>query len=174
MIAGALQPQSGYIILDNNVLYDSRSGIHLPREQRPIGVVLQSAACLADTTVHDYLSAIDRQVQKPQRMFTLSFIGMLLDVAGLFEQRLNRAEYYRVTLAGALLKSPRLLLLDDTFALVGQRYRDSLLPILRHLQHEFGLAVLYASQSLADILSLTDRLVILEQGACCAAAASVR
>ncbi len=41
LIAGTLQPQSGYIMLDGKILFDSRKGIVMPREQRPIGAVLQ-------------------------------------------------------------------------------------------------------------------------------------
>jgi molybdate transport system ATP-binding protein len=39
-----------------------------------------------------------------------------------------------------------------------------LLPILKRLQNQLGLPVLYASQSLGEILGLTDRLIVLEQG----------
>jgi molybdate transport system ATP-binding protein len=56
------------------------------------------------------------------------------------------------------------LLLDETFAVIGNEYRIQLLPILKRLQNELGLPVLYASQSLGEILGLTDRLIVLEQG----------
>jgi molybdate transport system ATP-binding protein len=69
-----------------------------------------------------------------------------------------------VALARSLLKSPKLLLLDETFAAIGNSYRMQLLPILKRLQNELGLPVLYASQSLGEILELTDRLIVLEQG----------
>jgi molybdate transport system ATP-binding protein len=54
--------------------------------------------------------------------------------------------------------------LDETFAAIGNGYRIQLLPILKRLQNEVGLPVLYASQSLGEILELTDRLIVLEQG----------
>lgn len=44
LIAGTLQPQSGHILLDGKILFDSRKGIIMPREQRPIGVVCRSTA----------------------------------------------------------------------------------------------------------------------------------
>jgi molybdate transport system ATP-binding protein len=69
-----------------------------------------------------------------------------------------------VALALSLLKSPQLLLLDDTFAAIGNSYRIQLLPILKRLQTELDLPVLYASQSLGEILQLTDQLAVLEQG----------
>jgi molybdate transport system ATP-binding protein len=56
------------------------------------------------------------------------------------------------------------LLLDDTFAAIGNSYRLQILPILKRLQNELGLPVLYSSQSLGEILELTDRVIVLEQG----------
>lgn len=41
LVAGTLQPHSGRIVLDGKPLFDSRKGIIVPREQRPIGAVLQ-------------------------------------------------------------------------------------------------------------------------------------
>jgi molybdate transport system ATP-binding protein len=167
MIAGTLEPQSGYIMLDGKLLYDSRKGIYMPKEQRPVGTVLHCDTVLAEGTVGEYLSAVYRRILKPRRLFSLSFLYMLLDLGPLLNQAmplLSEADRYRVALAKALLKSPRLLLLDDTFMRIGHQYRQSLLPIIRHLQHEFGVAVFYASQSLGEILDLTDQLIVLEQG----------
>ena len=42
LIAGTIQPQSGHIVLDGKILFDSRKGIMMPREQRPVGAVLQA------------------------------------------------------------------------------------------------------------------------------------
>ena len=42
LIAGTIQPQSGRIVLDGKPLFDSRKGIMVPREQRPISAVFQS------------------------------------------------------------------------------------------------------------------------------------
>ena len=69
-----------------------------------------------------------------------------------------------VALARSLLKAPKLLLLDETFAAIGNEFRIQLLPILKRLQFEMGLPVMYASQSLGEILELTDLLIVLEQG----------
>ncbi|MGR9085852.1 MAG: hypothetical protein ACU841_02125, partial [Gammaproteobacteria bacterium] len=47
---------------------------------------------------------------------------------------------------------------------LGNNCRMKLLPVLKRLQRDYGLPVLYASQSLSEILELTDRLVVLENG----------
>lgn len=55
-------------------------------------------------------------------------------------------------------------MLDETFAAIGSGFRAQILPVLKRLQDEFGLPVVYASQSLGEILEITDQLIVLEQG----------
>jgi molybdate transport system ATP-binding protein len=167
LIAGTIQPQSGYIVLDGKILFDGRKGIVMPREQRPVGAVLQVDRANSAETVHDNLAAAYERTLKHRRLFKLDFLIGLLELDPVLDHAialLSAGERQRVALARSLLKSPRLLLLDETFAAIGNGYRMQLLPILKRLQNELGLPVLYASQSLGEILELTDRLIVLEQG----------
>jgi molybdate transport system ATP-binding protein len=54
--------------------------------------------------------------------------------------------------------------LDETFATLGEGYRSQLLPILRRSQDELDLPILYASQSLGEILELTEQLIVMDRG----------
>jgi molybdate transport system ATP-binding protein len=167
LIAGTIQPQSGYIVLDGKILYDSRKGIMMPHEQRPVGAVLQLNDAYSTETVRDKLTAAYERTLKQRRLFKLDFLITLLELRPLLDhtiKQLSAGERQRVALARALLKSPQLLLLDETFAAIGHDYRKQLLPLLKRLQDELGLPVIYASQSLGEILELTDQLVVLEQG----------
>ncbi|QPK64684.1 ATP-binding cassette domain-containing protein [Methylomonas sp. LL1] len=167
LIAGTLQPQSGQIVLDGKILFDSRKGIVMPREQRPVGAVLQDDCADSTETVRDNLTAAYQRTLKQRRLFKLDYLVGLLELGPLLDhaiELLSAGERQRVALARSLLKSPKLLLLDDTFAAIGNAYRQQLLPILKRLQDEFGLPVLYASQSLGEILDLTDSLIVLEHG----------
>ena len=167
LIAGTLQPQSGQIVLDGKILYDSSKGIVMPREQRPVGAVLQVDCAHSAETVRDNLTSVFNRTLKYRRIFKLDFLIGLLELDPILDHPialLSAGERRRVALARSLLKSPRLLLLDETFAAIGNDYRIQLLPILKRLQKELGLPVLYASQSLGEILGLTDRLIVLEHG----------
>lgn len=167
LIAGTIQPQSGHIVLDGKILFDSRKGIVMPREQRPVGAVLQVDCAHSAETVRDNLTSAFNRTLKYRRIFKLDFLIGLLELDPILDHAialLSAGESQRVALARSLLKSPQLLLLDETFAAIGNGYRIHLLPILKRLQQELGLPVLYASQSLGEILGLTDRLIVLEQG----------
>ncbi len=153
--------------MDSKILFDSRKGIVVPREQRPVGAVLQADWTNSSETVRDNLTAAFNRTLKQRRIFRLDFLIGLLELGPILDhsiELLSAGERQRVALARSLLKSPKLLLLDETFAVIGNSYRLQLLPILKRLQNELGLPVLYASQSLGEILELTDRLIVLEQG----------
>jgi molybdate transport system ATP-binding protein len=167
LIAGVIQPQTGHIVLDGKILFDSSKGIMMPREQRPIGAVLQQDCIASVETVRETLTSAYNRTFKQRRVFTLDYLIGLLELGSILDlslERLAEDERQRVAVARALLKSPRILLLDETFAAIGNTYRDQLLPILSRMQYEFGLPVMYASQSLGEILNLTDKLILLEKG----------
>ena len=167
LIAGTLQPETGRIVLDGKTLFDSQKGIIVPREQRPIGAVLQQDALPGGETVRARLDAVYARTLRQRRWFKPGRLVDMLELEGMLDQntgQLSAGERQRVALASALLKSPRLLLLDEPFAPLGYAFKTQLLPLLRRVGDEFGLPVLYASHSLGEILELTNQLIVLANG----------
>ncbi len=91
----------------------------------------------------------------------------LLDITHLRKSvtgRLSAGESTRVNLAKALLNKPRLLLLDEPTASLDPDIADRVRKLLRKLQKENGLTVLYTSHNMRDIEEVCDRLIFLHGG----------
>jgi molybdate transport system ATP-binding protein len=139
----------------------------VPREQRSVGAVLQYDNINSIETVLDNLSDTLNRTLKQRQIFNVDYLVELLELGPILNYRielLSNGEKQRVALSRSLLKAPKLLFLDETFVAIGNEFRTQLLSILKHLQYEIGLSVMYASQSIGEVLELTDFLIVLEQG----------
>jgi len=85
LIAGTIQPQSGHIVLDGKILFNSRKGIVMPREQRPVGAVLQVDRANSAETVRDNLTIAYHRTLKHRRLFKLDFLIGLLELDTVFD-----------------------------------------------------------------------------------------
>ena len=91
----------------------------------------------------------------------------LLDITHLRKSvtgKLSAGESTRVNLAKALLNKPRLLLLDEPTASLDPDIADRVRKLLRRLQREDGLSILYTSHNMRDIEEVCDRLIFLHGG----------
>lgn len=65
-IAGVVKPDSGRIVLDGRVLFDSEKGIDLPPQQRNVGLLFQNYALFPNMTVEqNILCALKRKKTPP-------------------------------------------------------------------------------------------------------------
>ena len=78
--------------------------------------------------------------------------------------RLSSGEVSRVNLCKALLNRPELLLLDEPTASLDPDIADKVRKILRRVQQEDGVAMLYTSHNMRDIEEICDRLLFLHNG----------
>jgi zinc/manganese transport system ATP-binding protein len=76
---------------------------------------------------------------------------------------LSGGERQRVLLAQALLGEPRLLLLDEPLISLDLRHQHSVVQLVRRLQQELGIAVLFSAHELNPLLGSLDRVLYLGQ-----------
>ncbi|MFP5440116.1 MAG: zinc ABC transporter ATP-binding protein ZnuC [Gammaproteobacteria bacterium] len=82
-------------------------------------------------------------------------------------QRLSGGEFQRVLLARAIVRRPRLLVLDEPAQGVDVGGQDALYGLIGELRDETGCGVLMISHDLHLVMAESDRVVCINQHVCC-------
>ena len=77
---------------------------------------------------------------------------------------LSGGQQQRVLIAHALVRRPRLLLLDEPLANLDMRSVAGIVALLRRLSREFQTTVLLSAHDMNPLLSVMDRIVYLAHG----------
>jgi len=139
-----------------------------------IATIHQELAFVAQMTVAENLmledewprrawGAVDWRALHAEAMQRLEAFDIDIRSTRIFST-LTAAERQEVAIARALHHDSELLILDEPTASLSDREVTHLLARLRNLR-ESGVAVLYISHRLDEILELTDRVVVLRDGA---------
>jgi zinc transport system ATP-binding protein len=103
---------------------------------------------------------------RQQRRWALAQVG----AGGLLDQQvqqLSGGETQRVLLARALLRKPRLLVLDEPAQGVDVSGQSALYGLLAEVRVQLGCAILLISHDLHWVMASTDRVVCLHHHVCC-------
>ncbi len=162
MIAGLLVPDSGHIQMNDQMWFEHQ-GFCLPPQQRSIGFVFQQYALFPHMTVYEnLLYALQDKEQE--------FIDYLLEFSQLTNLRnqrphmLSGGQQQRVALLRALVRKPKLLLLDEPFSALDNEMRLQLQEELLRIHKEFATTTILVSHNLGDVFRLADRIFMLENG----------
>ncbi len=77
---------------------------------------------------------------------------------------LSGGERQRLLLAQALLGRPRLLLLDEPLISLDPRHQQEVVDLVRRVQRDLGIAVLFSAHELNPLLGVLDRVLYLGGG----------
>ncbi len=166
-IAGLVRPDRGSIRLDDHVLFDSGAGINVPVRKRGIGYVFQEDRLFPHYSVRGNLMYGRRRTPRRQRWGSLDQIVELLGIGSLLKRRpagLSGGEKQRVAIGRALLRSPRLLIMDEPLASLDPARKEEILPYIERLRDEMKLPIVYVSHSVDEVTRLADTLVLLAEG----------
>jgi len=171
-IAGLETPDQGVIAVEGRTLFDAKSRVNVPVEQRSVGMVFQSYAIWPHMTVAENV-AFPFTVSK-QRRYSKAEIAegvrralAIVDLAG-FEQRpatrLSGGQQQRVALARAVVHEPRLLLLDEPLSNLDAQLRDEMRSELKRLQSKIGITTVYVTHDQSEALALSNRIAVIDRG----------
>jgi ABC-type sugar transport system ATPase subunit len=105
---------------------------------------------------------IDYRSEEEQARILFESLGMKIDL----DRRccdLTVAEQQTVEIARALASDARIIVMDEPTAALSQQEVDKLLAIIEDLKRK-GIAIIYISHRLEEVLSLADRITVLRDG----------
>ncbi len=164
ILAGFIQPQSGIIVVNEQVYFDSQKQISLPLENRRIGMVWQDALLFPHITVEENI--FYGRSKDCLATFSASVID-IFDIQKLLTRmphNLSGGEKQRVAIARALLHEPQLLLMDEPVSSLDAISRQRILSYLRIINQEFKIPICYVSHSISELMFLCQEVLVLERG----------
>ena len=164
---GVIQPDAGSMVVPRA---DDRRPHPGDAAELGIAIVHQHPAVLPDLTVEENLRLAlpasffaDGTVDaRPPRAPLLASVGLHVHLTTA-SRRLSVAQKHLLEIAKALAVQPKLLVLDEPTAPLGQDSVDLLFALVRDAVAE-GTSVVYITHRLAEVRELADRVTVLRDG----------
>ena len=166
-VAGLEPLAAGRISLGDQVLGDAARGLHLPPEERRIGMVFQDHALFPHLSVADNIAYGLHRLPRRERGERVQAMLALVGLAGAGERaphQLSGGQQQRVALARALAPRPHLLLLDEPFSSLDVELRERLAQDVRQILKAEGTTALMVTHDQFEAFALGDLIGVMRQG----------
>lgn len=163
MIAGLETATSGNIYIDDFLVNS------VPARARDVAMVFQNYALYPHKTVAENLAfglqmrKIDPGIIKEQ----VETVAQSLNIAHLLNRKpkqLSGGQQQRVALGRAIVRKPKVFLLDEPLSNLDAQLRDDTRAELKELHHKVGITTIYVTHDQVEAMTLADKIVVLNGG----------
>lgn len=163
MIGGFITPDSGSVAIGGDVLTG------LSPDRRPTAMVFQNYALWPHMTVAGNV-AFGLRVTRVPRPEIARRVAEVLELVNLthhrdsYPARISGGEQQRAALARALVRRPKVLLLDEPLSNLDARLRVRVREDIRRIQQELGITTVLVTHDQDEAMSVSDRVAVMNRG----------
>jgi multiple sugar transport system ATP-binding protein len=162
-IAGLETSQSGDIYIGD------RRVNNLPPGERDIAFVFQFYALYPHLSVYDNMAFPLRAQRTPKSEVDrrVRAAAATLQMERLLDRRirqLSSGEQQRVALGRAMVRQPRVFLMDEPLTNLDAQLRAETRAELKHIQHERGATTIYVTHDQVEAMAMGDQITVMHQG----------
>jgi multiple sugar transport system ATP-binding protein len=165
VIAGLTRQDQG------SVLFDGEPIDSLTPADRDVAFVFQQYSLYPTMTVYDNLAfplrSPMRKTPEAEIRTQVEQVAEILRITHLLERKtahLSGGEMQRVTIGRAIVRDPRLFLMDEPLSNLDAKLREALRVELQHLQKTQGATTLFVTHDQIEALTMGERIAVLNQG----------
>ncbi|HPQ44446.1 MAG TPA: ATP-binding cassette domain-containing protein [Syntrophales bacterium] len=153
ILAGLDRPDEGRITYNNEVWVDTDKKIFLPPQDRHLGYVFQEYTLFPHLTVIGNVAFGTGDKKAAESLLRRFNIWHLRDRK---PDKISGGERQRCAICQAMIRRPRLLLLDEPFSALDAVTRQNLRKEVRTLKQELSIPVIHVTHDISEALYLAD------------------
>src|SRR2546429_7402953 len=163
MLAGLEDITAGQIKIDDHVIND------MPPRERDVAMVFQSYALYPHMTVHDNM-AFGLKMRGTPRADIVSRVkeaGRILRLDNLLARKprqLSGGQRQRVALGRAIVRQPRVFLLDEPLSNLDAMLRVQTRIELQKMHQRLGTTFIYVTHDQVEAMTMGDRIAVMRDG----------
>jgi len=167
-IAGIETPDSGRIVLNGRVLFDSQKRINMPIRKRKVGFLFQNYALFPNMTVEQNIGfGLIKSISKVEKASKIKKKIIDLQLTGMekrYPYQLSGGQQQRVALARALVVDPEILLLDEPFSALDEHLRSRMILRLMDDLKDFRGTSIFVTHNMEEAYQLCNNIIIIAGG----------
>ena len=158
VIAG-LESAGGSIGVGKDIWLEKKTALH-PRD-RSVGFVFQDYALFPNMSVKENLLFANSDEDLANKLLDMTELGELKDT---LPTMLSGGQQQRVAICRALMRKPKILLLDEPLSALDMQMREKLQLEILKLHVEFKTTTIMVSHSPNEIYKMSDFVALMEDG----------